>query len=80
VRAKVAQRGTRPRAGVGLRSDAVQPEVGDDGRGPPVNLRDGGARAGLSWAGNRLVRDSGGGRSGRRGKAREQGRTTAVWA
>jgi hypothetical protein len=76
MRAKAAQRGTRPRAVVGLGSDAVQPEVGDERAGPPVSLCDGGVRAGLCWAGIRLGRGSGEGRSDRRGKARGRERTS----
>jgi hypothetical protein len=76
VRAKVAQQGTRPRAGVGLGSDAVEPEVGDEGRGPPVSLCDGGARVGLCWAGIWLGRGSGEGRSNWQEKARGRERTS----
>jgi hypothetical protein len=47
---KAAQQGTRHRAGVGLGSDAVRPEEGDDGRGPPVSLCGAAAHSRLSWA------------------------------
>jgi hypothetical protein len=50
VRAKAAQQGMRHRAGVGLESDAVRPEVGDDGRGPPVSLRGAAVHNRPSWA------------------------------
>jgi hypothetical protein len=72
VQAKEVQRGTRPRAGVGLGSNADRLEVGDDGRGPPVSLRGTAALSrpsrplltGLlrAWLGRAKERRGGGGR------------------